>query len=97
MDDHMLLLQDFSGPFECMNPGAVGLEDCGCLHTRLKTKKMVAEKYLVRHLFSIRQVLEGGGLENAYWLLGAENAADGLTKVRSDMVPLLRLPESGRF
>ena len=57
---------------------------------------MVAEKYLVRHFLSIQQALEEGELENAYWLPGTENPADGLTKVRSDMV-LLRLLESGGF
>ena len=73
------------------------MADCGGLFTRLKTKKMVTTEYLVRHVSSIQQPLEAGDLENAYWLPRAENAADGLTKAQSDMVPLLRLLESGRF
>ena len=36
-------------------------------------------------------------MENAYWLPGTENPADGLTRVRIDIVSLLRLPESGCF
>ena len=56
---------------------------------------MVAEKYLVRLLLSTQQASEEGDLENAYLLPGTDNPADGLTKVRSDMAPLLRLPESG--
>ena len=44
---------------------------------------------------STQQAKEEGDLENAYWLPGTENDADGSTKVRSEMVPLLRLLESG--
>ena len=62
-----------------------------------KTERMIAEGYSVHHFLSIRQALDEGDLGNAYWLPGAENPADGLTKVRSDMVPLLRLLESGLF
>ena len=47
--------------------------------------------------FSIQQALEAGDLENAYWLPGTENPADGLTKVRSDMAAQLRPLESGCF
>ena len=63
----------------------------------MNTEKMVTEKYLVRHLLSIQQASEEGDLDNAYWLPGAENPADGLTRVRCDLVPLLRLLESGGF
>ena len=58
---------------------------------------MIAKKYLVRHFLSIQRALEGGNLENAYWLPGTENPADGLTEVRSDAVRLLRLSGSGGF
>ena len=75
----------------------VGLKDCESVATRLKTKRMVAEKYMVRRFFSIQQALEGGELENAFWIPGTENSADGLAEVRSDMVPLLRLFEPGGF
>ena len=44
MVDHTLLLKDFCGSFEAVNPGLVGLEDCESLFTHLKTQEMVAEK-----------------------------------------------------
>ena len=75
----------------------MGLEACVSLITHLKTNRMIAEKYLVRHFLRIQQAFEESDLENASWLLGREAPADGLTKVRSDMVLLLRLLESGRF
>ena len=58
---------------------------------------MVTETYLVRHFLSIQQFLEDGELENAYWIPGTENPADGLTKLRSEMGPIMALLETGRF
>ena len=75
----------------------VELEDCESLFTYLKAKKMITEKYLVRHFLNTQQAFEGRDLDNANWLTGAENSVDGLTNVRSDMVPLLRLLGSGRL
>ena len=72
-------------------------EDCESVFTHLETKKMKTEEYLVRRPLSIQRALERGDMENAYWLPGTENPADGLTSVCSDMVPLLRLLGSGRF
>ena len=96
MVDRMLLLKEVYEPFEGIIPGEVGLGDYERLFTHLKTKKLVAEKYLVRHFLSIQRALEAADLENAFWLPGAGNPVDGLTKVQSDMVPLLRLSECGR-
>ena len=62
-----------------------------------EAKKMIAEKYLVRHFLSIPQPKEGCELDNANWLPAAGNPANGLTQVRSDMAPLLRLLESGHL
>ena len=62
----------------------VGSEDCECSVTRLKTKEMATAKYLVRSILSIQQALQKGGLCNVYWLPGADNPADGLTKVFAD-------------
>ena len=64
--------------------GIAGPAGRGSLVTDLKNKN------LVRLFSGIRQALEGGRLENAYWLPSAEIPADGLTKVRSDIVPFLR-------
>ena len=58
---------------------------------------MVAEKFLVRHFLSIQQFVEEGDLDNVYWIPGTENPADGLTKIRSEMGPILALLETGRF
>ena len=80
-----------------MNPGAVGLGYCEGLFTRTPTKRVIAEKYLGRHLLRIQQALEAGELKDAFWLPGTENPADGLTKARGDMGPLLGLLEIGRF
>ena len=90
-------LTDSFGPFVGLDPGAVGLEDCESLFTHLKTKKRVAEKFLVRHFFSIQHALGAGELEDVFWLPGTEYPADGLSKVRGDMVLLARLLESGCF
>ena len=72
-----------------------GLGDCESLLTYLKTRKMIAEGNLARHVLSTQQGLEAGDLDNAYWLPGADKPAGGLTKMRSGAVPLLRLLESG--
>ena len=77
------------GPFEGMNPGLTGSEDCGSLLTNLATEKMITGKYPVRRSLSIQQALEEGELENASWLPGTGNPADGLTRARNVMVPLL--------
>ena len=51
----------------------------------------------MRQFLSIRQDLEKGELDNVNGAPGTENPADGSAKVRSSMVPLVRLLESGRF
>ena len=85
------------GPSVGMNPGSVGFEDCEILFTHLRTKEMIAEMFLARRFLSIQRAFEAGDLENVYWPPDTENPADGLTKVRSEKAPLLRLLESGRF
>ena len=36
-------------------------------------------------------------LDNIYWLPGTENPADGMTKMKSEMSPMLNLLEFGEF
>ena len=36
-------------------------------------------------------------MENVYWIPGVGNPADGLTKLRSEMGPIMTLLETGRF
>ena len=97
MLDHMALLRECYSPFAKIAPSSAGFEDCESLFTHLKNRKMIAEKYLVRHFLSIQQFLEDGELDNVYWLPGLENPADSLTKVRCEMVPILTLLETGKF
>ena len=73
------------------------MEDCESLFTHLKNREMVTGKYLARHFLSIQQFREDGELENVYWLPGTENPADGLTRVGSEMGPVMALFETGRF
>ena len=91
----MLSLQDFFGPFQSMDPGVARVADCESLFTHLKTTKTAAERFLVQNFLSTQQASEGGELENAYWLPGAENSAYGPTQGRGDVVPLVGLLESG--
>ena len=91
MAGHMSLLQDCYGLLGGLKPGMAGSGNCESLFTLLKTNKMIAERYLARHFSSAQQALEEGDLEDAFWLPGTENPADSLTKVRSEMAPLLRL------
>ena len=97
MIDHMALLREFYAPFSHISSGLVGTEDCESLFTHLKNKKMITEKYLVRHFLSIQQFIDEGELEDVYWIPGVENPADGLTKLRSEMGPIATLLETGRF
>ena len=73
------------------------MENCESLFTHLKNRKMVTEKYLVRHFLSIQQFIEEGNLDNVYWIPRTENPADGLTKSRSEMGPILAHLETGRL
>ena len=93
----MALLREFYTPFEGLSPGMVGLEDCESLFSHLRTKRMITEKYLVRHFLSIQQSLDNNELDNIYWLPGTENPADGMTKMKSDMSPMLDLLKFGEF
>ena len=41
--------------------------------------------------------LESGALGNIAWIPGTENPADGLTKISSELGPLLDLLETGKY
>ena len=97
MADHISSMRDIYAPFQGLNPGMMGLEDCESLFANLKAKKMIAGKNSLRYFSSAQQALEEGGLDNLYWLPGTGNRRDGLTRLHSDMPPLLRLLESGHF
>ena len=93
MLDHASMLREFSGHFVGPFPGLVGLGDCESLSAR--QKQMIAEKFSVRHLVAIRQAIEVQSVGNVYWIPGKGNPAEGLTKLHSEIFPLLRLMESG--
>ena len=94
MIDHMAPLREFYVPFSRRPPGLVGMEDCESLFTHLKRRKMITEKYVVRHVLSIQQFIGEGELDSAYWLPGTKNPADGLTEIKSEMGPILALVET---
>ena len=95
MLDHMSMLREFYGHFAGPKPGMIGLEDCESLFTHLKKSKSITEKFLVRHFASIQQALEEKELNNVFWIPGKENTDDALTKLHSEISPLLRLLQSG--
>ena len=97
MVDHMAPSKEFRAPCSRISPGLVGVEDCESLFTHFENRKMITEKYLARHFLSIQQFVEEGELNNAYWLPGTENPADGLTKIKSEMGPIPSFLETGRF
>ena len=41
--------------------------------------------------------LDSGDLGNVAWIPGAENPADGLTKISSELGPLLGLLKTGKY
>ena len=92
--DHMSMLRKFYGHFSGLSPGLAGLEDCENLFTRRKKSEMITGKFLAMHFLSIQQALEQKDLDNVYRIPGKENPADGLTKLRCEILPLLRLLES---
>ena len=92
-----IIRRGFFAHFAYLSSGMVGLEDCESLFTHLKKEEMITEKFLARHFLAIQQAIEIQELGNAYWIPGRENPADGSTQLRSAILPLLRLMESGTY
>ena len=86
-----------------MNPfldelsGMIGFEDCESLVSSPTKRATFAEKNSARHSLKIWQLLGTADLDNANWPPGRDNPADGSTRTRGDMVPLLRLFGIWRF
>ena len=97
MLDPMSMLREFYGNFADLYLGTVGLEDCESLFAHLKNKKAGAGKFSVRHFLAIQQAIELEKSGNVYWIPCLDNPSNGLTKMKSDPVPLLRLLESGPY
>ena len=60
------------------------MEDCESLFTHLKNRKLVTEKYLIRHSLCIQQFFGDCDLDSEHWLPVVANPADGLTKLKSE-------------
>ena len=75
----------------------MGLEDSEGLFTHLKKNKLITEKFSARHFLAMQQAIDIQGLRNVYWIPAREDPADGLTKLRREVPPLLRLMETGAY
>ena len=95
MVDHMSMFRELYGHLLDLYPGMFGLEDCESLFTRLDNRKVITENILVRHFLAIQQAIDLKKLGNVYWLSCLVIPAGRLTKLKSDLVPLLRLLVSG--
>ena len=93
--DHVALPREFYSPLSDISPGMVGMEACESPPTPRKTKGIIEERNLVRPSLGIQQFFGKGDLDTVNGLPRLEIPADGMTKVKSDILPLLRLLESG--
>ena len=91
------MIRDFDGPLGHAKIRAYGLIDCESLLPHLRTGRLGAEKFLTRHFRSIMDAVESGDLGNVAWIPGTENPADGLTKISSELGPLLYLLKTGMY
>ena len=95
--EQMLPPREFFANFTDVPPAMGGLGDGESLFTNLKGKKAAPGRFLVRRLLAIQQTLVSQELDNAYWLPGLGNPADGKTQTKSNVAPLLHLLESGAY
>ena len=91
MADRAALLRDFFNSSVDLQPRMVGLEGCEGPFAHLENRRAIAGEYLVRHLAPTQQALEPG----AFWLPGPGNPAEGQTRVKIDVAPLLSLLMAG--
>ena len=66
-----------------------GAEDCEGRVTHYEIKKTFSDKFSARRFLGIKQILDNGELEHVFWLSGLMPAADGMTGVKSAMIPPL--------
>lgn len=97
MWDHMEMIKDFYAPLGHAEIRSYGLIDCESLLSHLRTGRLGTEKFLTRHFRSIMDALGSGALGNIAWIPGTENPADGLTKISSELGPLLDLLKTGKY
>ena len=94
---HVEMIKDFYAPLGHAKIRAYGIIDCESLLPHLRTGRLGTEKFLTRHFRSITDALGSGDLGNVAWIQGAENPADGLTKISSELGPLSDLLKTGKY
>ena len=67
----MELLRGFGAPLVDMAPGMVALEDCGNLISHLPVRRVIAEKYLVRHYRPLQNSVQSNMLNHVVWPPGS--------------------------
>ena len=97
MVDRVAILREFNTPFVDSGRGMLGVEDCGSLLIRLRSKESITEKYGVRRPLGKQQPLVNREMDNVFWLPGTGNLAGGSAKVKSDTIPLSRMLQLGFF
>ena len=91
------MIKDFYAPLGHAKIRAYGVIGCESLLPHLRTGRLGTEKFLTRHFRSIMDALDSGDLGNVAWIPGTENPADGLTKISSELGPLLGLLKTGKY
>ena len=97
MRGHVEMISEFYMALGHEKIRSCGLLGSESLLSRLRAGRLGAEKFLTRHFRSILDALESGDLGNVAWIPGTENPADGLTKEKSEIGPLLNLLETGTY
>ena len=95
MIDSMALLREFRAPVADLPPGMAEMGACESPLTHLRDKKTIAAEHLARNIWGLRRALAKNEPDHVSWLPGPGNPAGGLTEVTRDVVPLLRMFQSG--
>ena len=88
------IIREFSAAITRPKPGAFASLHCGSLFSHIRARKLGAKKFLTRRFRGISGATK---LDNVAWIPGTDNPADGPTKVKSEMGPLLRPLEGGTY
>ena len=97
MWDHVDVLGEFCVALGHEKIRSYGLIDCESLLSLLRSGRLGAGGFLTRRFRSIMRALVSGDLGDVAWIPGSENSADGLTKVKSEIGPLLNRLGTGAY
>ena len=98
MAEHVGVVMEFYATSGCEPLSFVGFEDSNNLHSHLSSRKVVPGKYPAQHFWAIQDGLTEADPADGQMSVfcgssvranGMSNPADGLTKHRSDLAPLL--------